>query len=332
MAFQTVENTVCMPPSTVVKNPLIAVHTVVATLWMPERMPLKKLLIPFHTPSKKDLIPVQTSSQLVPNHPSTVSTSPVIRFSAAERMPVMPSQMPPNISLIPVQHCSQFPVNNPINTSKSPVMTSRTVPRTVDITENAASNTGASRLQKPSHRAFSTSTMLSKSNPRAFSRSVIPAQNSCTLETMPSQIAVIASRNSSLVSHRCLNAATSVAMTATTASTGPATAAMALPMLVMLPVPPATFTPSCAMPFARLEKPVMAEPTVEVSFPIMTSMGPRAAASAATFTMVSFCASDRLFSQSTKDCTFATIFLMTGSSISPIEMASPSSADFRIVS
>ncbi|MCD8126730.1 MAG: hypothetical protein LUD82_04420 [Clostridiales bacterium] len=49
------------------KNALIAVHTVVATVCIPVKMPEKKLLIPFQIFSKNVLMPDQHSSQLVPN-------------------------------------------------------------------------------------------------------------------------------------------------------------------------------------------------------------------------------------------------------------------------
>ena len=132
------------------------------------------VVMPVQTSEKKVETLVHTSFQLVPNQPRMVSARPRIISTAAENTPVIPSQIPENTSFTPVQHCSQLPVNRPMNTSRSPVMTSITVPSTAEIAENAPSNTGASRLQKPSHRAFSTSVMFSKSKPRAFSLPTMP--------------------------------------------------------------------------------------------------------------------------------------------------------------
>ena len=120
-------------------------------------------------------------------------------------------------------------------------------------------------------------------------------------------------------------------ITATTASTGPATAPSALPSPVMEPLLPAIFTPSLAMPFVSPEKPFMAVPTVEVTLPKRMSMGPMAATTAAIFNTVSFCSSFMPFSLSTNSWTFFAAARIFGMRISPKEMASPSSADFRMV-
>ena len=51
---------------------------------------------------------------------------------------------------------------------------------------------GANRLHSPSHAAFSTSVKLSKSNPRAFSRSVMPCVNPVKVLLICSQMAIVA--------------------------------------------------------------------------------------------------------------------------------------------
>ena len=295
-----------------------------------------------HTPVKNDVIPFQifvknvdtevhTAFQLVPNHPRTVSAIPRIRFNAAVKIPVIPFQMPENISLIPDHICSQFPVKSPINTSSSPVSTSSTVPRTVEMILNAASNTGARSSQKPFQIFFSVFTTAVKSILRAASLSLIPSTNACTFLTIPSQIAVMAFLNSSLVSHRCLNAATKTATTAITASTGPATAPSALASPVTEPLLPAIFTPRLAIPLAREEKPFIAVPTVEIVFPRMIRNGPMAAATAATRMIRFLWDSSMLFSLSTNPCILETRLWITGISASPKEMARPSTADFKMV-
>ena len=149
---------------------------------------------------------------------------------------------------------------------------------------------------------------------------------------MPSHIPVTAFRNSSFVSHRCLKAAAKTATIATTASTGPATAPNALPSDVTEPVLPASFTPSFVTPFVSAEKPVITDPTVDMILPRAISKGPIAAAIKAIFTAVCFWTSSRLFSLSTNVCTFSTAARTAGISISPKEMAKPSSADLSSVS
>ena len=180
-------------------------------------------------------------------------------------------------------------------------------------------------MQKPSQTAFSTSVIFLKSKPRAFRRSVIPWANAWNFAFRPSQIAVTLLRKSSLVFQRCTKAATRTAITATTAPIGLVSAAKAF--LSTPPNPPTFF-----ITFATEAKPFMAEPTVDTVLPSTTRSGPIAAARAATFRMVFFCASLMLFSLSTNACTLETTARMAGISSSPKEMASSSSWDFRMVS
>ena len=288
--------------------------------------------MPFQIFIKKVEMPVHTSFQEVPNHPRNTSATSFSISRTVENTLVMPFQIPEKISVMPFHICDQFPVNSPMKTSSIPTITSSTVPRTVLIREKAASNTGASMLQKPSQIDFRTSTIFWKSNPRAFSLSVIACPNSSNFVLIPSQIPVIAARNSSLVSHRCLKAAASVATIATTARTGPATAPRALPSDVIEPLLPAIFTPSFATPFVKDEKVFMVVPTVDMVLPSTIRSGPIAAARAAIFSMVSFCASLIPFSLSTNACIFSTALRTIGISISPNEIAKPSRADFSNVS
>ena len=119
--------------------------------------------------------------------------------------------------------------------------------------------------------------MEPNSKPRAFSLSTMPWQKAWILLTIPFQMAVMAFRNSSLVSHRCLNAATRTAMTAITASTGAEMPPRAAPSLPKIPVPALTATPSFFTPVASFTKPCIATPTLEMTVPRITSSGPRAA-------------------------------------------------------
>ena len=86
------------------------------------------------------------------------------------------------------------------------------------------------------------------------------------------------------------------------------------------------------MAFAIFVKPFMADPTVDTVLPSTTSSGPIAAARAATFRMVFFCASLMLLSLSTNACTLETTARIAGMSSSPKLIASSSSWDFRMVS
>ena len=299
MAFQT-EIMISLQFSQIKRNGKVMMSNAACRIapinWMPtettflmvSQMSEKKDTIPFQIFEKKVVTDVHSASQLVPNHPRNTSAIPFSILRAAVRIPVTPFQMPENISLMPFHICDQFPVNSPINTSRMPTMTSRTVPSTVLITEKAASNTGARTWQKPSHTAFSTSTMFWKSKPRAFNRCVIASPKAANFSLMPSHIPVMALRNSSLVSHKCLKAATNTATIATTASTGPATVPSALPREVIEPLLPAIFTPSFATPFVRDEKVFMVVPTVDMVLPRTMSRGPRAAATAMIFTTACF--------------------------------------------
>ena len=174
--------------------------------------------------------------------------------------------------------------------------------------------------------------MFWKSKPRAFNRCVIASPKAANFSLMPSHIPVMALRNSSLVSHKCLKAATNTATIATTASTGPATVPSALPREVIEPLLPAIFTPSFATPFVRDEKVFMVVPTVDMVLPRTMSRGPRAAATAMIFTTACFCASLIPFSLSTNAWIFSTALRTIGIRISPKEIARPSSADFNRVS
>ena len=76
---------------TVVKNPETAVNTVVATVWMAETVPEKKLLMPFHTVSKNLLMLPHTVCQSVPNRPRKISSALFKASSVVEKMDLIPS-------------------------------------------------------------------------------------------------------------------------------------------------------------------------------------------------------------------------------------------------
>lgn len=62
----------------------------------------------------------------------------------------------------------------------------------MEITSNAASNTGASTAQNPSHIAFSTSVMSLKSKPRAFSLSIPGKGLELRFDTVPDRDDLVA--------------------------------------------------------------------------------------------------------------------------------------------
>lgn len=166
--------------------------------------------------------------------------------------------------------------------------------------------------------------MSLKSKPRALSRWVSWSQKPRTFSTIPFQMLVMAVRNSSLVFQRCIKAATSVPMTATTAMTGAEMPPRAAPSLPNSPVTPPTRVESSRMPLASELNPRRAVPTVDMVFPSTISSGPMAAARAATLRMVSLVLSSMLLSLSTNPCTADTILRMVGIRRSPKEIASSS--------
>lgn len=117
---------------------------VCTTFLMVSHVEDRKVVIPVQIFVKKVFTFVHSSVQLVPNQPRNTSAMPFSIPTAADRIPVIPVQIPEKMPLMPSHICVQFPVNKPMNTSRIPTMTSSTVPNTVEITLNAASNTGAS--------------------------------------------------------------------------------------------------------------------------------------------------------------------------------------------
>ena len=76
----------------------------------------------------------------------------------------------------------------------------------------------------------------------------------------------------------------------------------------------------------------MMVPTELITLPTRIRTGPTAATSNPTVTMIFFVPSSRELSQSTKDWIQPTMALIYGIRSSPMEIASPSIADLRIVS
>ena len=151
------------------------------------------------------------------------------------------------------------------------------------------------------------------------------------LALMPSQMAMILLRNSSLFFQRDTNAAVKAATTAMIAQpTGPIAA------IADASFPPAP-TPSFAwftkvrtlLPMDAID--FMAPPTPDVSFPTTRSTGPMAAANAAMRRMVFRVPSSICWSFSTNSWTLLTMFRTVGIRASPIWMASSCKADLRIV-
>lgn len=90
-----------------------------------------------------------------------------------------------------------------------------------------------------------------KSKPSPLIRCVSWSQKPFTLETMSFQMPVMAVRNSSLVFQRFMKAATSVPMTATTATTGPDRPPRTTPSLLNTPLALPTWVMRSRTPFAR---------------------------------------------------------------------------------
>ena len=177
------------------------------------------------------------------------------------------------------------------------------------------SNHGARISHRPCHIDFTKSPKSSKLKPKALSLSTIPEVRFSKIDLIFSQISVILFRKSSFVFQRCTNAATSTAIAATTATTG-----AEIPPIAALTAENAAFA------FVRIagipDANCNSVPTVEMVLPTTIKRGPRAAATTAILTMVSFVAGDNALNLSTKACNFETIALIVGMRISPKEMAS----------
>ena len=269
-------------------------------------------------------MPVHSAFQLVSNQERKASATPCIVFVITVRTPFIPFQMDEKISFTPVHAWDQFPVKMPMKISSSPVSTPSTVSRIVAIMLNAPSNIGARIVHKPSHTVLINAAISEKLIPRAESRSLTPSTNPLTAVLILSHVLMIASRNPSLVFHKCTNAATRTAITATTARTGAETPPRAAPSFPMIPWAPETAVFSFPKAPASFTKPCMAIPIFEIHVPRITRNGPRAATKSPTFRMAFLWLSDMPFSLSTKPWTAVTIFRIAGMSMSPKEMASSS--------
>lgn len=138
----------------------IAMIPTVTTFFSVSQMVVKNVAIPFQIPSKKVLILVQTSFQLVPNHPRTTSATPLMTLRMLVKKLLIPFQIEENISFMPFHACDQFPVKMPMKISRIPVITPVTVERIFAMLLKTPSNIGARTWQKPSHTVFRTSTIL----------------------------------------------------------------------------------------------------------------------------------------------------------------------------
>ena len=197
----------------------------------------------------------------------------------------MKSHTEPKMPLTPSHTCDQLPVKIPINTSRIPVITPSTASRIFAICVKTPSNTGARKLQSPFQMADTTSLKFWKSNPKAFSLSVMPCAKPLNTDLILSQIAIMLFLKSSLVLHRCTKAATSVPITATTATTGAEIPPMAAPTFPMMPdTPPALLIRLVSLSPSLLNA-CMATPTLDITVPSITRNGPNAAMKSPIFTM-----------------------------------------------
>ena len=213
----------------------------------------------------------------------------------------MKSHTEPKIPLTPSHTCDQLPVKIPINTSKIPVITPRTASRILAICVNTPSKTGARKLQSPFQIADTTSLKFWKSNPNAFSLSVMPCAKPLNTDLILSQMAIMLFLKSSLVLHRCTKAATSTARIATTATTGAEIPPIAAPTFPITPDKPPALETRLVILSPSLLNVCMATPTLDITVPSITRKGPKVATKSPTFTMTCLVPSSRLFSQSTKD-------------------------------
>ena len=179
-------------------------------------------------------------------------------------------------------------------------MTPSTVSRTEAITLKAPSNTGARSSQKPFQIFLMVSTMSPKSMPRAESLSRMPSTKFDTASLIRCQVPRIASRNLSFVFHRCTKAATRMAITATTASTGAEMPPRAAPSFPMIPVPALMAVFILPTAPASFTKPCMATPILEMVVPMITRSGAIAATKSAIRMMTFRWLSSMPFSLSTK--------------------------------
>ena len=129
----------------------------------------------------------------------------------------------------------------------------------------------------------------------------------------------------SLVFHKCTKAATSVAIIATTATTGAEIPPIAAPSVENAVLAPAIIV-------GIFEMNVIMLPIEEIVLPTTIKRGPKAAAINPILIMVCFVAGSRAFSLSTNPCILVMMSRITGIKISPKEIASSSSCDFRMVS
>ena len=234
---------------------------------------------------------------------------------------LMNSQIPTKICFTPSHAPCQSPVKIPMNTERMPEMVLRTTLSVSEISWNAPVNTGASTLQNPFQMAFSTSVMFWKSKPRELIFSTISWQKPWTVDTIPFQISVMAVRSPSFVFHKVIKAAVSVPMTATTAITGAEMPPRAAPSFPKMPLAPEMLVTRSLAPWASFTNPCIAEPVTEIIFPRIKRNGPRAATTSPILTISSLAAGSRAFNRSMNSCSFPTISRITGTIISPTEMA-----------
>ena len=184
-------------------------------------------------------------------------------------------------------------------------MTSVTAWNTFAICWNTPSKTGARRLQKPFQIALSVFVMSVMLIPREANRSFTSSTKPVKMPLICVQIAVIAFRKPSFVSHRCLNAATRTATTATIARIGAAAANMD-PLSAPVAPEAAERAPE------SLPIPAVIAPIVETALPTRTRTGPIAAAIAAIFMIICCCSGVISWNRAFKSLSFWTTLSRTG--------------------
>ena len=213
MAFHTVVAVSLIPLKMLLIVVLIELNTLLTVVFMPFMtleivvemafiVLLIKDLMLFHMFVKKFFTPDQTCSQLDPIQPSATSSTPLMVSRMFVNHETSPFQMLLKMFFTASHAPSQSPLKTAIKKSTVFRITSSTVESVSDINLNAPSNTGPSRLQKPSHTAFSTSVMLLNSKPREFSRSTMPWQKLLTVSLICVHVAMMFSRKPSFVFHR----------------------------------------------------------------------------------------------------------------------------------
>ena len=272
--------------------------------------------MPSHSPEKNAEIPLQMVWAVVTMPVHRPERKLLMAFQTVSATERMPSHSPEKNSVIPPQMVwavLTIPVHRPERNSLMPFQTAWAV-------EEIASHNPEKKSPMPPQMVCAKLTMASQA-PWKKEDSASHAAMAALL--MASHSPIQNSRKPSQLFQRATKMAIRAAMAATTSPMGFAASSVNKPVTAVL---------TTEMTGPILDTTERMVPTAEITLPMTMRTGPTAATIRPMVTMVCLVPSSRLFSQSTKDWMPATMFLMTGMSSSPMEMARPSRADFRMVS